>query len=288
MKNDFAAIILTHGRADRVITYDTLRSQGYSGRIVILIDDLDKTRDDYIKKFGDQVYIFDKNKIKSQSDIGNNFNDLRSTTFPRNAMFEVAKELGLKSFIQLDDDYKSFRYKFDRNLNYIDDRIDRVKNLDKLFEVMSNYVLNTPITSFCFAQGGDFIGGKGSSLAINVRTKRKGMNSFICATDRPFSFIGQMNEDVNTVIKLGSEGKIFLMTNQISLDQLPTQSNAGGMSEIYIDSGTYVKTFYSVMYHPSSAKVHYLNSSNRRLHHRISWKFTAPKILRETQRKASQ
>ena len=62
MLNEFVVFILTHGRPDNVITYKKLRASGYSGRIVLVVDDLDKTRDKYIANYGDQVYIFDKNQ----------------------------------------------------------------------------------------------------------------------------------------------------------------------------------------------------------------------------------
>lgn len=58
--NDFAAFILTHGRAEKVITYKTLREQGYTGRIVIVIDDEDKQGNLYKEKFGDAVQVFSK------------------------------------------------------------------------------------------------------------------------------------------------------------------------------------------------------------------------------------
>ena len=46
MRNkDFVAFILTHGRADNVITYNTLRNHGYTGRIVLIIDDEDTQRE---------------------------------------------------------------------------------------------------------------------------------------------------------------------------------------------------------------------------------------------------
>lgn len=288
MNKKFAAIILTHGRPEKVVTYKTLRDNGYTGKIVILVDNMDKSISRYKEIYGDEVYVFDKQKIKDKSESGNNFNDFRSTIFPRNAMLDVAKDLQLTSYIQLDDDYTSFRYKFDGKFQYIDSRLDKIKNLDRLFDLLSDFVESTSVTSLCFAQGGDFIGGKNSGLSQKVKTKRKGMNSFVCATSKPFMFFGQLNEDVNTVVLLGSRGHIFLMTNQIALEQFRTQTNSGGMSDIYLDSGTYIKTFYSVMYHPSSVKVHYLNSSNKRIHHRVSWKHTAPKIISETLKKSSK
>jgi hypothetical protein len=282
MKDDFAVFILTHGRPDRVYTYDTLRKSGYTGRIIIFIDNHDKTAEEYKKKFSEMVYVFDKDDTKKKSDSGNNFNDFRSTIYPRNAMHEAAKNLGIKYFIQLDDDYVNFNYRFDSNVRY---NYVSCINLDDVFAAMLNYYKNTNILSLCMSQNGDFMGGGESDFAENVKTKRKGMNFFICSTDRPFKFFGQLNEDVNTSIVLGSAGKIFLTINQVSLQQKPTQSNPGGMTEIYLDSGTYVKSFYSVMYMPSAARISQIGYTNIRIHHNIKWKNCVPKIISESYKK---
>jgi hypothetical protein len=279
MKHNFAAIILTHGRPEKVITYAALRRLGYTGRIVILIDDTDKTADKYKEIFGNQVHVFDKKYAKSISEVGNNFNDLRSTIYPRNVMFSVAKELGLTHFIQLDDDYSDFSYKFDEKYNYI--WRSRIFNLDKVFDHFLDFLDSTPTRSICFFQEGDFVGGPSGTYGQKIKFKQKAMNSFFCRTDRPFKCLGQMNEDVNTYVREGSTGMLFFSSNLISLTQKPTQSNSGGMTEIYKDFGTYVKSFYSVMYMPSSVKVMLFPGYENRLHHNIKFKNTVPKILRE-------
>jgi hypothetical protein len=38
LRNDFCVFILTHGRADRVYTYKTIRNQGYTGPIYLVIE----------------------------------------------------------------------------------------------------------------------------------------------------------------------------------------------------------------------------------------------------------
>lgn len=280
MKYNFAAFILTHGRPKNVVTYSFLRKHGYTGPIVIFIDNKDKKSNKYIEEYGDEVYIFDKDKAKRDSEVGNNFNDLRSTTYPRNAMNEAAIKLGYDYYIQLDDDYNDFRYKFDDNLKYVHRK--GINNLDKIFDILVSYVDKSPIKTICLAQGGDFFGGEESSLADTIKAKRKAMNSFVCSVKKPIKFIGQMNEDVNTYIVGGSRGEIYLTTNQVALQQAPTQATSGGMTDIYLDSGTYVKSFYSVMYQPSSVKV---SKMSGRLHHSIDWKRTVPKILRESLKK---
>jgi hypothetical protein len=68
----------------------------------------------------------------------------------------------------------------------------------------------------------------------------------------------------------------------ISLNQKQTQTNSGCMTDIYMASGTYVKSFYSVMYNPSSVKVGVLSDrGNPRLHHTVNWRTTVPQILEE-------
>lgn len=284
MRTDFAAMILSHGRPDRVITYDTLRRSGYTGRIVLMVDDLDPTREEYLKRYGDEVFVFDKKAIGKTFDRGDNFENYRSTNYARNASFDIAKALGIRYFIQLDDDYRHFQFRFNDAYRY---RPRVCKNLDAVFEAMTKFYIASGVASIAISQGGDFIGGEDSPNAQTIRTKRKCMNSFLCSVDRRFTFLGRLNEDVNTYVRPASTGLLFLTTNQVSLEQIQTQANAGGMTEAYLESGTYVKSFYSVMFHPSGVKVKALvDRGNSRIHHAVLWKHTTPMILRESHRKA--
>jgi hypothetical protein len=97
--------------------------------------------------------------------------------------------------------------------------------------------------------------------------------------DKPVQFIGRSNEDVNCYITYQHRGAVFLTLYQLSLNQKITQSNAGGMTELYLDQGTYVKSFYSVMYHPSATKISLMGRYDMRIHHKINWENTAPKII---------
>ena len=281
---DFAVFILTNGRPDRVHTFATLRECGYTGRIFLLVDDLDKTRQQYIDRYGTAVVVFDKKAIAQTFDQGDNFNDMRAIIYARNASFEVAKQLGVKHFIELDDDYVDFAFRFDDQLDYYPPTLG-IRSLDRVFAAMLAFFQTSGAHSIAMAQGGDFIGGSNSILAARIALRRKCMNSFICSTERPFQFVGRINEDVNTYTRGASTGLLLFTVNQLALVQKQTQSNAGGMTELYLDSGTYVKSFYSVMYMPSAVKVKVLNSSHARLHHGVVWKNTTPLILDEAWKK---
>lgn len=285
MRNkNFAALILTHGRPDNVITYNTLRKCGYAGKIYIIIDDEDKRKQEYLELYGKDVIIFNKKEIAKTFDEADNFNDRRAIVYARNASFDIAKKLGLKHFIQLDDDYTVFSHKFDDNNNYQEKPI---KNLNRTFDTLIDFLELVPnLKAVAFAQNGDFIGGaEGTNAKIHLG--RKCMNSFICSTDenRQFRFIGRINEDVNVYTHLASKGLLLFTVFQVSLNQKQTQKNKGGMTDIYINNGTYVKSFYSVIFSPSSVKVGLMGAKNKRLHHLVKWNNCVPVILEEKYKK---
>jgi len=282
MNDDFAVFIMVWGRPEKMWTAESLRKQGYTGKIFFVADDLDETLPAYKAKYGDDLLIFSKADVMHRFDAGDNSGDLRSTMYAVNVIPDLAKENGIKYFFIMCDDYTGFIYKFDSDLNF---KENPIKNLDKIFELMLDYFKSTKALSIAMAQCGDFIGGKSSNLTKNIKLKRKAMNSFLCSADRPFQFIGRMNEDVTTYVNLGHKGNLFLSVPNIALHQRPTQADKGGLSDMYLDYGTYVKSFFSVMYNPSCVKVGEMGEKHKRLHHKVSWNNAVPCILREEYRK---
>ena len=108
MRHNFCAMILTHGRADSVITEPSLRRSGYTGPIYFLIDDEDRQGDAYRKKYGDRVISFSKKAIHNELDRGDNLPQMNIVLHARNACFDVVKKLGYDYFILLDDFYCSW------------------------------------------------------------------------------------------------------------------------------------------------------------------------------------
>ena len=100
--DNFVIFILSHGRADNVYTFKSLRKFGYTGDIIIVIDNEDKTADKYYENFED-VEMFDKLEISKTFDEADNFGDRRSIVYARNACFDIAKKRGYKYFMQMDD-----------------------------------------------------------------------------------------------------------------------------------------------------------------------------------------
>lgn len=282
MRKDFCVFILTHGRADNMHTYNSLMKANYTGKVIFLLDNEDKTIDRYYENFGkENCYVFDKEYVANKIDIMDLKEDRNAIVYARNVVFEVAKELGYKYFLQLDDDYSNFRFRVD-----IDGvlRTVYVRDFDKLVDYIIEFIEVSNADTVAMSQIGDFIGGMGSKV-YKERLARKAMNSFFCRSDRPISYSGRMNEDVTTYVSLGSRGKLFFTIADVSVDHLPTQSLGGGMTESYKSGGTYLKSFYTLMACPSSVKIYEMGCTNKRIHHLINWNNAVPKIISGKYRK---
>lgn len=282
MKHDgFAVFILTHGRADNVVTYKTLKRLGYTGQIYLLIDDEDNQEEKYRKKFKDEVVQFGKADISTRIDSGDLSEDRRVILYARNACFEKAEELGLKYFLELDDDYSSFQIRIPHDGKLL---IKEITNLDRLFDDMLDFMDNTDALTVAIAQGGDFIGGLESGN-YKKGILRKAMNTFFCKTEKKFQFVGRINEDVNTYTTLGQRGEKIFTFAGCQIVQKQTQKNKGGMSDVYLDMGTYLKSFFSVMYSPSCVKIATMGDNHKRIHHKVNWENCCPKIISEKYKK---
>ena len=186
MRDDFAVFILTHGRAENVITVKTLIKQGYTGRWYIVIDDEDEQEQQYRKIYGDKVLQFAKKDIAKEFDTMDTQKDRRTIVYARNACFELAKEVKARYFLELDDDYTEFMYRYQSGNKLMHKDF---KQLDDVFAAMIDFLIDTNADTVAFAQGGDFIGGLKSGT-YQKKVLRKAMNTFFCDVEKPFKFIG--------------------------------------------------------------------------------------------------
>ena len=286
-KRNFAAFILSHGRAESLSTYDALRKCGYTGKIYIIVDDQDDQIELYKQKYKKQVIVFNKAKMWEKVDCGDVTANMITALPARNVCFKIAKKLGITHFVELDDDYFEFRYRYETSGSLSSQRI---KSLDDIFNVLCNFLDNTSAKVICFAQGGDFVGGLKSNV-WKRKLARKAMNAFVCKTNRPFEFLGRINEDVTAYTRLAQQGELLFTVAAITIAAAQTQALPGGVSEVYDIQGTYTKSFYSVMYSPSCVKIASMGSNSlgkkrhNRIHHFVEWKYCTPCIISEKYRK---
>lgn len=287
VRDDFAILILSHKRAEKIDTLRLLEKSGYTGKWYVIIDNLDPELELYKKKYGDNVIVFDKEEEMKLRKTDLMINEVKENVvvWARNKVFEMAKNLGLNYFAEFDDDYTELYY---RIYNYERRKIDdyHVNNINELIEWTLTLLDETGVPVVAWAQTGDFIGG-GQSPKHFEKIKRKVMNTFFWNLKKVnnLRFLGFLNEDVNFYIKYGLKGEIMFTIPFVCISQRPTQTNKGGLTDAYLDVGTYIKSFLTCMIAPKSVRINLMGYSNPRLHHLINWDKTVPKIISDKYRK---
>lgn len=285
-----AAFILTHRRPDKQRTLKALRKHGWTGPVYFIVDEADPTLAMYRAQFGERVVTFSKRDVASSFDIGDNLGDYRGVVYARNASFDIARRLGIRYFLMLDDDYTSFQHRLAPDGTYT---TSYLHNLDRAFYLMLQWMIAADLDCVAMAQGGDWIGGGHKSRhtdkapwyrqhLVNVR---KVMNSFMFDAHKPMRFVGRSNEDVCSYLLHGQRGAKLFTIPSVALTQAQTQAQSGGMTELYLAQGTYVKSFYALMMAPSCTRIGALGDTHYRIHHAISYSKAVPVVIPERFRK---
>jgi hypothetical protein len=285
MRNDFAVFILSHGRANEIMTVEMLKKGHYTGDWFVVIDNEDDQEHIYREKFGEHVLQFDKKAEAERTDTGDLDDDRRVGVFARNAIQDMAKAMGYKYHLQLDDDFSGISFRMPKgDKNKLTSQ--RCKHLDKLFEAMCEYMDNSPIAWLSFALSSDYLGGT-DNKRYQSGLFPKTMGSFLMRADQIVYFRMRMNDDITTCVASWHIGLPNYSIMKVMVETPQTQAMKGGMTEIYQDNGTYRKSFYSVMCCPSFVTIGKQGITHFRIHHQIHWNNCAPKILNEKWKKGA-
>lgn len=278
-RNDFAVFILTHGRADKQITLQTLYTIGYSGKIYLVVDDEDSQLEEYREKYGELVVVFSKREAEKEFDTMTNRKEYRSVVFARNAAFGIAKQLGIKWFMTCDDDISNLSYRVpkENKLKGIN-----VRDADRLFMDMVEFAEGNGISVFGFSQAGAYVGGLNSKKYRDGCQRNISQMMMYNAEDR-VTIRGLFNEDLHLSIDSGLNGQIALATMLVCITSPERMTNKGGLHDLYKENNTYVRDFYSKMAHPSV--VNFVEKDNE-WHIRINHSAFAPMIVSSRYRKA--
>jgi len=279
MRLDTCVLIPTHKRPHAQLTTKSLRRQGYTGRIIYVVDDEDPTLPEYIEQFGDDVVVFSKEDAATQTDDGHNWGDRTSAVYARNFSFRAVKDAGYRYFIMLDDDYSMWYYRFREDRTY---GVTRIKSLDLLFASLVEYLSEAPLRCISISHSGDHAGGGAGKTEIGAN--RKALSVYVCDVERPYQFRGMM-EDYITHIHEQSRGNTMLsvtMAQYVCKEAL--HQNEGGLHDVYESRGMYTSCFFTVMYAPSCCRVD--AQSPDKMYHAINGPAAYPRIIHEQHRKA--
>lgn len=275
MRDDFAMFILSHGRAGNVVTLDTLYRCGYSGKIFIVVDDEDEQQERYIVEYGaENVIVFCKQKYADKLDTVSVSGERKTPLFVRNAICDLAKEMGFEYFGMWDDDIDNLLYR------YNDSGIlkkNNIINLDSIFSAMIDFMKNTGTDCMAFTNAGGLIGGLKGRFSDGLR--RQGANTYIIRTGSNCPFVGVYNEDLQFSLLKAAAGQLVFELTSICFYAPERGTNKGGLSETYHENNWYYINFHSVVCIPWAAKI------NKDAKLTIGWKNAIPCIISERWKK---
>lgn len=258
MRKDFAIFILTHSRPNNQLTLETIRREGYTGEVYLVVDDLDETLSQYIDHY-DNVIVFDKMKYVNKTDCGIVPPKINFAVFARNAIEDIAKDMGYKFFGMFDDDVKRlrFRYEEDNHLMSVE-----IPNLDKVIDVILDYMDSCNIATTSFAPVPVFIGGlhRLNQRNLDSGKLRECFNVIFRNSAFDVSWGLNMHEDRITSMMCGRKGQVWqtLLFIQMDLGEL-FGKNEGGNSSVYRNMDVFHQVFFPTIVFPDSIYISYYN-----------------------------
>jgi hypothetical protein len=243
--------IKTHGRPGNQLTYNTLREAGYTGDIVLVIDNEDECGAGYLEfvKHDDRLWlhIFDKQKLVDEIDSGTNIPKRDVNLYAWVACERFAKQDGNDFFIMADDDITRFRYRYLEDNHLKSTPI--TQNLDRVFEHIQNYMecsniaaASTGIPQMYFSK----------ELDENL-WKYRVVYQFVFRNPKfDMNWVSEYEEDIITSINMSKEGKYVTCLPMIQHDAIALGKASGGMKDMYDENNTRFRLAeYGHIFNPS-------------------------------------
>lgn len=266
--------IISKGRP-QCTTAKTLTKMGYPGEWFIVCGNNDETLDEYKAAWGEHVLVFDWYDEVTRTDTLDNFGfeKMASGAVPvRNATARISRERGELRHWQFDDDYTAFKRvnaELTKNISFSDG------------EEFQSWLLR--FAEFGYSAGLKNIGFPPASEAYPNHGKTFGKRVFnahnMPSTEDSFEpWVARMNDDTINAINVYRHGGYEMSLRCMNMTMPPTQSENGGLTDIYKMEGTVRKSAYPVLLAPVAAK---LVVRFGRYHHKVDWSKLVPKVVNE-------
>lgn len=267
----FAIFIPTHGRAMNLTTPSTLVLSGCTSTIYLVVDDMDEQKDLYQHLYPN-VLVFNKLRYMNEVDALCSPKNSHSVVFARAFIEDVAKQLGLFSFMMLDDDITKITYRYNKDGQL---STKYVTNLDAILSSYNEFLLRGNISTLSFGTGASYIGGLD---CLDHNLKRRCFQLFIRNVSKPVTWISNMNEDYITSVATGKLGALWFEVVNMGIVAKATAKGTqeGGMASYYNSISSFTRAFFSVVSNPSCFTVQQ-KKDNYII--RCNWDNAVPKIV---------
>lgn len=252
-----AVMICTHGRPNAQHTLKTLRASGYTGRIILIVDDEDDTVQELADNNCDSetIYLmFHKQEYIDKSDTGTNENQRKCILYAKNFCEDLAQILKLDAFVIADDDILNFRFRYPEGGSLKSQKVLSTMGdvIDAYYQAMID--CNMVATGFGFTQF--YFSGADSFSSDNIQKYRVPYNFVFRNAKHRVDWMSWFGEDIITAVYYGRIGQLWTALPYVQQEIVALASASGGMKDTYDGNSSARLAMQNVMYLPAELKAY--------------------------------
>lgn len=245
--------IPSYHRADNLKTVKFLEKIDYDMKhVYVFIDDEADDRERYkavAKQYGFRLVVFDMTEARKRFDYVHRASvSRRSAGQARNMFQDYAKKKGIERYVVMDDDTKEFQFRVKGVYVHTASGETVKRTFEMIAEMMRRKVMNVTFYDTRFIYRGE-----------------RGVQD-----NDTSQFAGVLNEGLFT----GS------LADGINLQQTVSATAKGGLTDLYNECKLYNKAMVTSIQYPSAIRAERQVMNGGRIHHRIDYKYLAPKLMK--------
>lgn len=234
------------------------------------------------KSVGFNLHIFDMEEARRRYDyVHRPSKARRSAGQARNMFYDFAENMGIDFYVVIDDDTNNYQV---RPFG-IYKRTAQLHDFEHMFIEVEKMMRKFHIGLFGLSQTWELFEPGAQAKLV----RHKIMNTTF--TFRPYVYRGErgvQDDDTSQFVTALNEG-YFIASFYTGLVLLQTQSatQSGGLTDLYAECKLLNKALIAPIQYPSAIHAERQTMNGNRLHHRIKYRYLAPKILRACGRKGN-
>lgn len=270
--------IPSYHRPDNLKTVKYLEKIGYDmSHVYVFIDDEADDRERYkavAKQYGFHLVVFDMTEARKRYDYVHRASvSRRSAGQARNMFQDYAKKKGIEHYLVMDDDTNEFQFRV-KGIYMHNAHGETVKHT---FDMVEDMMEKHHIGLFGISQTGDFYGAVyPSPIRWKVMNTTFYNTKYIYRGER-----GVQDNDTSQFVGVLNEG-LFTgsLADGITLQQTLSATGKGGLTDLYNECKLYNKAMIAPIQFPSAIHAEKQVMNGGRLHHRIKYRYLAPKLIK--------
>lgn len=272
--------IPSYHRADNLKTVNYFNQLGYPVKLMHVV--IDNEADDIIEyqdvanSVGFRLHIFDMDEARRRYDyVHRPSRARRSAGQARNMFYDIAAKEGIDFYVVIDDDTRCYEY---RPFCLYGGKAT-LDNIKRMFCGIEAMMRKWHIGLFGLSQTGELFG---SAEPVTTLLRTKIMNTTFVL--QPYVYRGErgvQDDDTAQFVTALNEGYfIASFYSGLVLSQTPSATSKGGLTDLYKECKLLNKALVTPIMFPSAIHAERQVMNGNRLHHRIKYRYLAPKILR--------